>query len=81
MPPLGLPKKGIQGGGFTHVHIPLEDPPLRWGIIWGWCGSSQDGCRYGGRVLFCDMVVAYWVCAVMEVGWCVLLIWYSPDVP
>jgi len=42
-------QKRIQGGGFTYVHIPLEDPPLRWRIILGWSDSSQDlyGCDGG----------------------------------
>jgi len=52
-------QKRIQGGGFTHVHIPLEDPPLRWGYFLGWCDSSQDLCGCGGGDSFCDVVVAY----------------------
>ena len=42
------PQKRIQGGGFTHVHIPLENPPLRWRIFVGWGDSSHDLCGCDG---------------------------------
>jgi len=59
------PQKRIQGGGFTHVHIPLEDPPLRWRIFAGWGDSSHYLCGCGGGEVG-DTVVAFEVCATVE---------------